>query len=253
MDGAAAAIEVRGLMKTFVREDGVPMPVLEDLNLSVAEGEFVSLLGPTGCGKTTLLRTLLALEDVTAGEVRVGGRPPVAGQVPAGIVFQQNSLLPWRRVLANVTFPLEMRGVPRRSARAEAMDLLHLVRLDQAAGAYPYELSGGMQQRAAIARALAHNARILFLDEPFGALDDRTRRVLQTVLLDLWRARRLTVLFVTHNIEEALIVADRILVMGRGRILEDRPVNLSRPRDPLGDAFAAELLDLRRVSAAAEG
>jgi NitT/TauT family transport system ATP-binding protein len=181
----------------------------------------------------------------------VAGRTPVEGRVPAGIVFQQNSLLPWRRVLANVTFPLEMRGVGRSEARRQATDLLRLVHLEDVAGAFPHELSGGMQQRVAIARALAHNASILLLDEPFGALDDRTRRLLQAVLLDIWKSRELTVLFVTHHIEEALILGDRILVLGRGRILEDRPVLLARPRDPLGDAFAAELLELRRVFAAA--
>ena len=248
-----SAIDIRALTKVFVTEDGTRVPVFAGLDLAVTAGEFVSLLGPTGCGKTTLLRVILGFEEITAGPIRVAGRPPRKGKVDAGIVFQQNSLLPWRRVLSNVTFPLEMKGMPRTAARKKAMELLELVQLESAAAAYPYELSGGMQQRAAIARALAADTRILLMDEPFGALDDQTRRTLQEILLDLWKEQRLTILFVTHNIEEALLLGNRVLVLGRGRILEDRAVALPRPRDPLADAFAAHLLDLRRVFAAAVG
>ena len=242
-----AAIEVEALTKVFTTEDGVSVPVLDSLDLRVDEGSFVTLLGPTGCGKTTLLRILVGLESATRGTARVSGRAPLAGRVPAGVVFQQNSLLPWRRVLSNVTFPLEMKGVRRRVARERAHDLLRLVGLEHAARAYPYELSGGMQQRAAMARALAYDARILLMDEPFGALDDQTRRTLQGTMLDLWRARHLTVLFITHNIEEALLLGDRVVVLGHGRVLEDQRVALPRPRDPLNTAFTDQLLALRRI------
>ena len=242
-------IEIRGLTKVFVTETGSHVPVFRGLDLSVAENEFVCLLGPTGCGKTTLLRTILGFEPVSGGTVRVAGRPAVQGTVPAGIVFQQNSLLPWRRVLRNVAFPLELKGFRRRAANRMAMELLEIVQLEHAAAAYPYELSGGMQQRAAIARALASETRILLMDEPFGALDDRTRRTLQESILRLWQERSLTVLFVTHNIEEALLLGSRVLVMSGGAIMEDRAVVLPRPRDRLGNDFTGQLLELRRFFA----
>ena len=167
-------------------------------------------------------------------------------------MFQQNALFPWCRGIDNVMFPLRVAGVPRRLARARARDLLAAVRLDdRAAQAYPYELSGGMQQRVAIARALARDTTVLLLDEPFGALDDHTRRTLQQQFLDIWRERGMTVLFVTHSIEEALVMGCRVAVMSSRGIVEDRRVALPRPRDPLSDAFAAELLSMRRTFAAA--
>lgn len=251
MNVAPNAIEVRRLEKVFTREDGTVVPVFRGFDLTVARGEFVVLLGPTGCGKTTLLRILLGLEPTTGGEIRVANAAVTPGGVTAGMVFQHNALLPWRRVLRNVTFPLELRGVRRGTARARARELLALVGLESSAHAFPFELSGGMQQRAAIARALAPDPEVLFLDEPFNALDDRTRRSLQQVLLDIWQERGMTVLFVTHNIEEALVLGDRILVLGRGRLQTDRRVALPRPRDPLSDAVTSHLLDLRRAFAAA--
>jgi sulfonate transport system ATP-binding protein len=245
------AITTTGLAKSFSTPEGTPHRVLEGIDLTVEPGEFVCLLGPTGCGKTTLLRVITGLEEATAGEVRVGddGVPGRAASV--GMVFQQNSLLPWRRIDRNVAFPLEMAGMPRSQARARAREYLKLVRLENVERAFPYELSGGMQQRAAIARALATGSNILLLDEPFGALDDQTRIVLQEVLLDIWAERKATVLFVTHNIEESLVLGDRILVLGGGRILSDERVDLARPRDRFSTEFVDALVRLRRTFASA--
>jgi ABC-type nitrate/sulfonate/bicarbonate transport system ATPase subunit len=247
------AIEARKLGKVFQTQDAGEVAVFKDLDLSIRTGEFAILLGPTGCGKTTLLRLAIGLEAPTSGSAWVGGLPAAAGKVPAGIVFQQNALLPWKRVLNNVTFPLEIKGVRRAEAREKAMELLSLVGLEANARSYPYELSGGMQQRTSIARALAHDARILLLDEPFGALDVETRHSLQQMLLRIWKEREMTILFVTHNIEEALLLGSRVLVMGRGQILEDHQVDLERPRDPISPAFSEQLLELRRVMAKANG
>ncbi len=253
MTGATAAIQVKGLKKAFINEAGKQVPVLDGLDLTMEPGEFVCLLGPTGCGKTTLLRILLGLESATTGRVLVADTPPQAGKVPAGAVFQQHSLLPWKKVIHNVTFPLEMKGVGKRAARRTAMELLRIVRLEKAARAFPYALSGGMPPRASIARALAHGAGILLMDEPFGALDDQTRRVLQDAVLEIWRERGLTILFITHNIEEALLMGSRVVVMGRGRILEDEKIDLLRPRDPLSDDFARLFLHVREIFATAIG
>ncbi len=241
-----AAIEIRGLSKTFVNEAGEEVSVLRGLDLTVAPGEFLCVLGPTGGGKTTLLRLLTGLTPATSGHLRVGGSAPGRGD-PVGMVFQQNSLFPWRRVLANVTFPLTIRGIPRREAKARAREMLGLVRLGGAENAWPYELSGGMQQRAAIARALAAGGEILLLDEPFGALDEETRRALQEVLLRIHERRRMTVVFVTHNIEEALLLGNRIVVLGGGRIVAEERVRLPRPRDRLSPEFTEALIRLRRV------
>ena len=242
-----AALSAKELELNFVDDCGQPVPVLEGLDLTAAPGEFLCLLGPTGAGKTTLLRLLTGLLQPTGGRLMVGGHQPRAGKVKAGGVFQQNSLLPWRRLLANVTFPLEMRGMPRREAEKRGMALLEEVGLAHRHRAFPYELSGGMQQRGAIARALAQDQGLLLLDEPFGALDDHTRGQLQQSLLELWGQKGMTVVFITHNIEEALILGDRIAVMGRGRIIHDQPVALARPRDPLAPEFSRAFLQLRKT------
>jgi len=238
-------ITIRGLAKTFTTGGNHENRVLRGIDLDVDAGQFVCLLGPTGCGKTTLLRLLTGLTTPTAGTIELARE--------AGMVFQQNSLLPWRNVVRNVAFPLEMKGVGRAEAAKSALEYLELVKLGDAARAYPYELSGGMQQRAAIARALVGGREILLLDEPFGALDDQTRAKLQAVLLDIWRDRRMTIVFVTHNIEEALLLADRILVLGGGGILADEEVTLPRPRDRFADEFVTALMKLRRTFATAAG
>jgi NitT/TauT family transport system ATP-binding protein len=236
-------IRIRGLSKAFRNGDRAEVRVLEDIDLDVEPGQFVSILGPTGCGKTTLLRLMTGLEEPDAGEIHL--------EREAGMVFQQGSLLPWRRVERNVAFPLEMKGASRADALAAAHEALALVKLTGVGKAFPYELSGGMQQRAAIARALVGGREILLLDEPFGALDDQTRRRLQEALLEIRERRHTTILFVTHNIEEALVLGDRILVLGGGRILADEEVTLERPRDRFGDEFVETLMKLRRSFAEA--
>ncbi|MGW5384893.1 ABC transporter ATP-binding protein [Nocardia sp. NPDC003963] len=202
-----------------------PAQVLAPTDLTVADGEFVCVAGPSGCGKTTLLNILAGFLEPTAGTVRVGGEP-VTGPDPArGVVFQQPTLYPWLSVRQNVEFGPRARGVARARRQAEADRLLALVGLDHLGDRRPYELSGGQQQRVQIARVLINDPRIILMDEPFGALDALTREKLQGELLTLWRERRKTVFFVTHSIDEALLLGTRVIVMGTrpGRIIYDEP------------------------------
>jgi len=217
---------------------------LGGVSFRVAPGEFLCIVGPSGCGKTTLLRILGGLARPTGGSVYLEGEPLTAPRRRIGFVFQKAALLPWRTVLENVTLPLEIQGVEAAEARRRAEELLELVRLQGFEGAYPHELSGGMEQRVAIARALVHDPAILLLDEPFGALDALTRERMNLELLRIWRAKRKTVVMVTHSIQEAIFLADRVLVMSPrpGRIEASFPVPLPRPRHLemlYGDEFGA--------------
>ncbi len=223
-----AAIEIRSVGKRF----GDAPSVLHGIDLSLADNEFVALLGRSGCGKTTLLNIVAGLLPASEGDVRVNGRIVTGPGGGKGMVFQQGALFPWLTAQRNVEFAALNRGMARADAARLAGDLLALVGLADAGRKYPFELSGGMQQRVAIARALALDPDVLLMDEPFGALDELTRNEMQDELLRVWAARRKTVLFVTHSIWEALILADRIVVMAPhpGRIVLERRIAKQRPR-----------------------
>jgi ABC-type nitrate/sulfonate/bicarbonate transport system ATPase subunit len=226
------AIDVEGVGKRFAADRPGSPPVLGSVDLTIRDNEFVVLLGRSGCGKTTLLNIVAGLEQATSGVVRVAGQPVTGPGGGKGMVFQQNALFPWLTAARNVMFAAENRGVGKAAAQALAEDLLRLVGLEGVGAKYPAELSGGMQQRVAIARALALDPDILLMDEPFGALDELTRNEMQDELLRVWQARRKTVLFVTHSIWEALMLADRIVVLAPrpGRIVLERRIDEARPR-----------------------
>ncbi|MFF3228622.1 ABC transporter ATP-binding protein [Nocardia suismassiliense] len=217
-------VVLTGVSKSYRGDDG-PTQVLAPTDLTIESGEFVCVVGPSGCGKSTLLNILAGFLEPTEGTVRVGGRSVTGPSPDRGVVFQQPNLYPWLSVRQNVEFGPKVRGVPRDERRTEAERMLTLVGLDHLGNRRPYELSGGQQQRAQIARVLVNDPQIILMDEPFGALDALTRENLQDELRTLWRDRRKTVLFVTHSIDEALLLGTRVLVMGTrpGRIIYDNP------------------------------
>jgi len=211
-----------------------------DVSFGVAESEFICVVGRSGCGKTTLLNILAGFLTPTKGEVLIGGRAVRGRGLDRGVVFQDFAqLFPWRTAQRNVEFGLEMKGVPRDERAKTAQRFLGLVKLESFAGAYPHELSGGMQQRAAIARALAYNPSVLLMDEPFAALDALTRDEMQRLLVDVWRETKKTIVYVTHNVAEAVYLADRIVVLTPhpGTVRAEVKVTLPRPRDPLSVPF----------------
>jgi NitT/TauT family transport system ATP-binding protein len=219
---------------------------LRDAMLRCKEGSLTCVLGPSGCGKTTLLRLLAGLDRPDSGHVRLDGRE-VDGPAPdIALVSQEGDLLPWRRVLANVALGLEIRGVPARERRRRAALAVHRVHLPaNVSGSFAHELSGGMRQRVALARALCVSPRVLLMDEPFARLDEPTRHQLQDDLLAIWTADRPTILFVTHSIEEAVFLADRVLVMTFGTFADEIRLDLPRPRDRFSIPFLAAMRDLR--------
>ena len=210
------------------------LSALDDVSFDVERGEFVCLLGPSGCGKSTLLRIVAGLLKPTHGEVRLEGHLQREPQKRVGLVFQQPTLLPWRTVRENVALPLEMEGLSQIEIQEHTEELLALVRLSGFEREYPIHLSGGMAQRTAIARALAQSPEVLLLDEPFGALDALTRERMAAELLRIWQRARRTVLMVTHSVEEAALLADRIVVLSSrpGHVVDIVPVDLPRPRAP---------------------
>jgi NitT/TauT family transport system ATP-binding protein len=220
-------LAISGLSKSFGDLD-----VLRGINLTVERGEFIALVGPSGCGKTTFLRIVAGLEPASAGEVLLDGRAVRRPGGDRGFVFQSDNLLPWRTVLANALIGPEIAGQVGAAERQRTLDLLKLVGLDGFEHYYPRQLSGGMRQRVNLARALAINPEVLLMDEPFSALDAQTREIMQTELLRIWNQGRKTVLFVTHQIDEAVFLADRVLVFGRrpGRVQETIAIDLPRPR-----------------------
>jgi len=226
-------ITVQHLRKEYGTSRG-PVLALLDIDFGVAEGEFVAIVGPSGCGKSTLLKVLAGLLPATAGEVRLRSVAVTGPRRDVGFVFQSPVLFPWRTVLDNVLLPADVQRLGREKTRQTALDLLALVGLSGFEQRYPWELSGGMQQRVAITRSLIHNPALLLMDEPFGALDAMTRETMNLELQRIWLERRKTVLFVTHSIAEAVFLADRILVMTPrpGRLLDNVDVDLPRPRGP---------------------
>jgi NitT/TauT family transport system ATP-binding protein len=224
-------IEITDLGVAF-GQNGRRVEAVRRFTLMTTPGEFVALLGPSGCGKTTVLNAVAGFVAPTSGRVTVDGVLVTEPGADRGMVFQQHSLFPWKTVLANVEFGLKMRGIGARERAAQARDYLSLVGLTGFERAYPGELSGGMQQRVGIARVLVNRPRVMLMDEPFGALDAQTRLAMQELLLGVWREVRTTVLFVTHDVDEALFLADRVAVMTArpGQIRDVLPVKLARPR-----------------------
>jgi NitT/TauT family transport system ATP-binding protein len=227
----APKLSIHGLEKTFRGERG-EVEALKGVDLELAENEFVSLVGTSGCGKSTLLMILAGLESYDHGSVELDGEPIVAPGRDRGVVFQSYTLLPWLTAQGNVEFALKAAGRQGAETRRIAAEHLALVGLDGFAGAYPSELSGGMKQRVAIARALSYRPKMLLMDEPFGALDALTRHHMQELLARIWERHRLTVLFVTHDVEEAVYMSDRVAVMSNrpGRIKTTVSIDLPRPR-----------------------
>ncbi len=239
-------LTLKNITKTF---DG--FVALENITFTVKEGEFVCIVGPSGCGKTTLLRIIAGLEEPTKGEILLDGEPLSHHERDIGFVFQEYGLFPWRNVLRNVEFGLEIRGIPKEERTRIAKKYIEMVGLSKFERNYPHELSGGMKQRVGIARALAVNPKLLLMDEPFGALDAQMRNILQEELANLWMKEKKTVLYVTHNVDEAIFLGDRILLMtaSPGRIKEDITLELPRPRDrasPEATALRKRILETLR-------
>ncbi|MEG6616577.1 ABC transporter ATP-binding protein [Peptococcaceae bacterium 1198_IL3148] len=244
-----AIIAIENLNKTYVTDRGNNVEALQNISLNVQNNDFVCIVGPSGCGKSTLLRITAGLDTATSGFVYYQGEQVNKPNKEIGMVFQEYSLLPWRSVLDNVALGLEFSGKSNQECQQSAKEYLSLVGLNAFANAYPYELSGGMQQRVAIARALANNPQVLLMDEPFGALDAHTRILMQRELLTIWQKNRKTILFVTHSVDEAIYLADYIVVMSAhpGRIKEIIKVNMPRPRDranPYYGQLSAKILDM---------
>ena len=233
-DGAAPAIRLDGVRIAFRLADGTTYEAVAETTLAVAEGEFVSIVGPTGCGKSTLLNAVAGLLKPVAGSVSVLGRPLSGLCREAGYLFQQDAVMPWKTALDNVALGLEVAGRPRDAARDEARTWLGKVGLARFVDRYPHQLSGGQRKRVGLAQVLIRHPKILLMDEPFGPLDAQTRQIMGNLLLDLWAADRKAVLFVTHDLEEAIALSDRVLIMSAGpaaRIIGDHRIDLARPRD----------------------
>jgi NitT/TauT family transport system ATP-binding protein len=233
---AVPALALERITCTFVARDdpGQRYTAVRDATIRIAPGEFVSVVGPTGCGKSTLLNVAAGLLEPSAGSVRVFGEPLGGINRRAGYLFQADALMPWRDTLANVTAGLEFRGIPREEAVAKGEEWLRRVGLGGFAGRYPHQLSGGMRKRVALAQTLILNPQILLMDEPFAALDIQTRQLMENELLDLWSADRKSVIFITHDLEEAIALADRVVVLSAGpetRPIGEFAIDLERPRD----------------------
>jgi ABC-type nitrate/sulfonate/bicarbonate transport system ATPase subunit len=253
----ASSLLISEVSKTFRAADDVPVLSLDRLSMSVAAGEMVSLIGPSGCGKSTLLRLMAGLEQPTSGELRVGTERIAGPSAERGLMFQDPNLFPWLSVRRNIQAGLVARGVLRRY-RPEVEEYLRLMGLESFAGLYPHQLSGGMAQRAALARALINHPKVLLLDEPLGALDQFTRMRMQDEVLRVWQARATTMVLVTHDIDEAIYMSDRIVIMTPrpGRIERVIEVDLARPRQRNSPRFLelrAEILEMLHFTGGGDG
>jgi NitT/TauT family transport system ATP-binding protein len=209
---------------------GANVTAVHDISLNVKQGEFVSIVGPSGCGKTTMLNMLAGFIPPSSGSIMIDDKPVKGPGADRGVVFQTFALFPWKTVLENVGFGPRMRGLPKAECARIAREFLSLVGLEHAADRYPNELSGGMQQRVGVVRALANNPDVLLMDEPFASVDAQTRMTLQEELTRIWQERRPTILFITHDVAESVFLSDRVVVLSKGRVLEDMPIALERPR-----------------------
>jgi len=227
-----AAIELRNVTKKFATADGGTYTALKDISLTVEDGQFCAVVGPTGCGKSTTLTLISGLESPSAGEAFVDGKPVSGIDTGTGFVFQQDAVFPWKSVLDNVSAGPRFRGVDKAAARAQAHDWIRRVGLSGFEDRYPHQLSGGMRKRVALAQTLINRPRVLLMDEPFGALDVQTRSIMSTELLSLWDQTRPAVVFVTHDLEEAIALADKVVVMtaGPGTVKAEFQIDLPRPR-----------------------
>jgi sulfonate transport system ATP-binding protein len=243
-----AKLSARGVTKSFLNARGGTVTALDEVNLEVRPGEFLCLIGPSGCGKTTLLNLFAGLEKPDSGELAIDGRH-IAGPGPdRAVLFQDPALFPWMNVRANVEFALEMAGDPKEERRDRAMHWLKRVHLTRFASAQPHELSGGMRQRAAIARALACQPQVLLADEPFAALDAQTREILQAELQEVWAETKNTFVFVTHNVREAVFLADRVVLMSAppGTLVAEHRISAPRPRDFEDVLLSKVVVDIHR-------
>ena len=225
-------LEICGVSKVFTTENGATS-TLENLSMTIKKGEFVSVVGPSGCGKSTLLNIIAGLEQATTGQIILEGRIITGPSPDRVIMFQEGALFPWLRVIDNVEYVMKILGLPKSIRRDKALHYLKMMHLTRFASSYPHELSGGMKQRVALARALAIDSRILLMDEPFAALDSQTRNMLHVELQQIWETTKKTIIFVTHNVEEAVLLSDRVLVMTAcpGRLKKEFSVKLARPRN----------------------
>jgi NitT/TauT family transport system ATP-binding protein len=241
------AIRIRNANLSF-RTDATGTDILQNITLDVLPGEFLAILGPSGCGKSTLLGAIAGFTRLTRGEIFVDLEPVQKPDADRGIVFQDHNLFPWKTVIANVEFGLKMRGVSKVERREIAKEILSRVGLSEFWRHYPSQLSGGMQQRVNLARVLVNRPEVLLMDEPFGALDAQTRLQMQEMLLGLWAEYGMTVVFVTHDVDEAILLSDRVLIMSKrpGRITAEIPVSLGRPRT-LELSTSAEFLRVKRA------
>ena len=224
-------LTIQSVSKTYFDPyAGANVTAVHDISLKINQGEFISIVGPSGCGKTTLLNLIAGFLPFSGGSITIDDKPIKGPGPDRGVVFQTFALFPWKTVIDNVGFGPRMRGLPKKECDQLALEFLSLVGLEHVAQKYPNELSGGMQQRVGVVRALANNPDVLLMDEPFASVDAQTRMTLQEELTRIWQERRPTILFITHDVAESVFLADRVVVLSKGRVLEDMPIQLQRPR-----------------------